>query len=637
MTPPRILIAVCAALCLSPPPAGAQRFAGPFGVSLAPLGEATSAPAPGARSGFDAMGSGAPGVAAAIGAADPLSADSHFRLGVQYRAQGELRKATEQFRTAAALRPSDPAVRLNLGIVCAEMGALDEAQEEFGRVLEIDPGSLSALFNRGVIFMRQGKQAEAISSFEKALMLGGNSLPVHYNLAVCYEYANGERYGPGFQAGKSAVHYRKVLDVQPENAIARFNLGMVCLHGGDAAGAEQELARAAALDPGMADASYQLGLLMLRKKSYHSAVRYLQEARRIEPALPTAGPLAEAYGGLGQFFLDNADFATAKKNFEEALALDPARVQARVQLGRAQRGLGDYTGAVRSFTTALSADEALPLRGELASTYSLWGDVLEQRGAHEDAAAKYENALHLEPGDYRCLRKLAALYRGPLGRQGKAIYLYRKALASEDIPVTEAEELRKELAGAMRSGGELVNEYRLLAERNPENATLRYNLAVFHHERNELDAAMEEYKKTIRIDPEHGYAHYNLGLIYQKKGMRSAALREFKLALHFDPAYRRGHYALGRLYEELGAYGQARGEYEKALENAPGYAEAHLALGLLLRGKLRDAKAAQAHLDRYRELKGPAPAETPAGAKAVRPAAGGAVTEEKSATPAAMP
>lgn len=627
----RPLIAACAALCITPLTAGAERPAGPFGVSLSPLGGATGERAVGAPAGADAMGVGAPG------AVDPLSADSHFRLGVQYRAQGEFQKAAEQFRTAAALKPSDSTAHLNLGIVCAEMGALDEAQVEFGRVLEIDPGSLSALFNRGVIFMRQRKQAEAISAFEKALMLGGNSVPVHYNLAVCYEYANGERYGPGFQAGKSAVHYRKVLDAQPDNAIARFNLGMVCLHGGDAAGAEQELARAVALDPGMADAAYQLGLLMLRKKSYHSAVRHLREARSLEPALQTTGPLADAYGGLGQFYLDNADFETAKKNFEETLALDPARVQALVQFGRAQRGLGDYAGAVRSFTTALSTDEALPLRGELASTYSQWGDALERRGAHGDAASRFEDALHLDPDDYRCMKKLAALYRGPLGSPGKAIYLYRKALASDGVPVNEAEELRKELAGAVRDGGELVNGYRLLAERNPDNATLRYNLAVFHHERNELDAAMEEYKKTIRIDPEHGFAHYNLGLIYQKKGMRSAALREFKLALHFDPSYRRGHYAMGRLYEELGAYEKAREEYEKALENAPGYAEAHLALGLLLRGKLRDAMAAQPHLDRYRELKEPPPAGTPVGGAVSPPASGDSARDEKSAAPAAMP
>ncbi|MEI6632198.1 MAG: tetratricopeptide repeat protein [Chlamydiota bacterium] len=594
MTPPRPLIAACAALCIPLLTAIGQSPADPFGPSLAPLAEETGARAPGAT------GDAAAPDAVAV---DPLSADSHFRLGVRYRAEGESQKAAEQFRTAAELRPSDPAPRLNLGIVYGEMGRLDEAQVEFARVLEIDPGSLSALFNRGVIFMRQRKQAEAISSFEKALMLGGSSVPVHYNLAVCYEYANGERYGPGFQAGKSAVHYRKVLEKQPGNAIARFNLGMVCLHGGDAVGAEQELKLAAELDRGMADASYQLGLLMLRKKSYHSAVRYLREARRVDPELPTAAPLADACCGLGQFYLDNADFESAKKNFEEALAIDPARVQALVQLGRAQRGVGDFAGAVHCFTTALSTDDALPLSGELASTYAQWGDALDRRGSREEAAAKYEDALHLQPGDWQCLKKLAALYRGPLGSPGKAIYLYRKALSSDDIPAVDAEELRKELAGAMRDGGELMGEYRALAQRNPDNATLRYNLAVFHHERNELDAAMEEYKKTIRIDPEHSYAHYNLGLIYQKKGMRSAALREFKLALHFNPEYHRGRYALGRLYEELGAFDKAREEYENALSNAPAYAEAHLALGILLRGKLKDEKAAQAHLDRYRELK----------------------------------
>ena len=220
MTPLRILLAAAAALAVSTDSADARTPHGPFGVSLDPLAAGTSER-----------------VIAAPG--DPLSADAHFRLGVRYRAQAELVKAAEQFRLAAELAPSDPAVHLNLGIVLGEMGRTGEALASFDRVLEIDPGSLPALFNRGVLLMRQGAYAEAISTFEKALLLGGDSVPVHYNLAVCYEYADGERYGRGFDAGRSALHYRKVLAEQPDNAIARFNLGMVCLHGGDPAGAEQ--------------------------------------------------------------------------------------------------------------------------------------------------------------------------------------------------------------------------------------------------------------------------------------------------------------------------------------------------------------------------------------------------------------
>lgn len=600
MTPLRLLLAAAAALAVPPGFADARTPHSPFGVSLDPLAAATSERVIGA-------------------AGDPLSADAHFRLGVRYRAQAELLKAEEQFRLAAELAPSDSAVHLNLGIVLGEMGRTDEALASFERVLEIDPGSLPALFNRGVLLMRQGGYAEAISTFEKALLLGGDSVPVHYNLAVCYEYAGGERYGRGFEAGRSALHYRKVLAEQPDNAIARFNLGMVCLHGGDPAGAEQELARAAELDPGMADAAFQLGLLMLGKKSYRSAARHLGEARRLDPSLPAAAPLADAHGGMGQFYLDNADFENAQRHFEEALAFDPGRVQALVGLGRAERGLGDYAGAVRSFTSALASDEGLPLRGELADTYASWADDLAQRGEHADAAARYEYALRLRPDDLRCLKMLAALYRGPLGDAGKAIYLYRRALSSGGLSVAGAEELRKELAEAVREGRDIVDEYRLLVDRNPENATLRYNLGVFHHERNELDAAAEEYKRVIRLDPAHGYAHYNLGLIYQRKGMRSAALREFKLALHFRPGYHRAHYALGRFYEDLGAHAQAREEYARAIESAPGYAEAHLALGLLLRDRLRDEKAARDHLDRYRELKA-APESGEKGGSAASPA-----------------
>jgi len=532
---------------------------------------------------------------------DPLSAEYHYKLGCYYHSAGEMEKAVEQFKMVVELNPNDAASRLNLGIAYGEAGRGDAALTDFDRAVERNPDNAAAQFNRGVIFMRQGRYGEAVSAFEKALLLGGDTAALHYNLAVCCEYAGGARYGPGFDAEKSIRHYTRALALRPDSAVIRYNLGVVYARSGDLESAERELEKAAELDPEMADAPLQLGLVMINKRNYHRALRHLLHARQLDSAAPVGPALVEAYGGLGQFYLDNGDYESARANFESALQLDPSRIPAIVQLGRAWRGMGKHAESVECFRKALALDGELPLKEEFAETYAQWGDTLAETGSCKDAIEKYGEAIHLNPSRGAYYRKIANVYHAGLRERGKAIYYYQKAL-SAGLPREEAEKVKRELADAARDEDRLVERYRRFVERNPENATLHYNLAVFHQEREELDQAIAEYKEALRLDPTNSFAHYNLGLVYKRKEMRSAALREYKLALYYNPGYARAHYALGVLYEELGAYDKAKEEYEKVLELDPSRADAHLALGLLLRDRLKDRKGAEAHLEKHRRL-----------------------------------
>jgi tetratricopeptide (TPR) repeat protein len=351
-------------------------------------------------------------------------------------------------------------------------------------------------------------------------------------------------------------------------------------------------------------------------------VKNLLEAQRRDSRLPLTPALVEAYSGLGQFFLDNGDYENARENCEEVLRLDPSRAGAHAQLGRAHRGLRRYAEALDCFYKAQSLEPALPVNDDLAETYCLWGDQLASEGLPKVAAGQYENALRLKPDYGTCCAKLARIYHRGMGERGKAIYVYRKALAA-GIPIGEADQLRRELAEAVRGDDGLVERYRQLVAGNAGNATVRYNLAVFLQERGDPDGAIAEYKEVLRIDPGNSFAHYNMGLAYQRKGARSAALREYKSALDSNPQYVRAHYALGRLYEELGAFEKAREEYEKALSTSPDYADAHLALGLVLNNKLGDRKRGQEHMKKYLEL---SPRAAP-----------GSHSEKENAAPAAMP
>ncbi|MCX6358054.1 MAG: tetratricopeptide repeat protein [Candidatus Aureabacteria bacterium] len=527
----------------------------------------------------------------------------HFSRGVECYSRGDTCGAIEEFQKAGRENPGDAAININLGILYGESGKIEEALAEFDRVLAIDPGSASGHFNRGVIMMKRGRQAEAIVAFERALLLGGNNLAVHYNLGLLYEYTGGVRYGKGFDAARSIAHYRAVLADKPEAVVVRYNLAMVYLRAGDRDAAEKELDQVIAMDPAMADAHLQRGLLMLGEQNFHSAATSLRQAQQLDSRLPVQEPLVKACAGLGQFFFDNGDYEGARRSFEEAQELDPERVQLLVQLARCHLALGHHGEAADLFSRALSRDADLPVMTEYADACSRWGDALAAQGAPDLAVTQYTHAAGAAPQEGRYAAKIAALYAGPLGDNGRALYHYRKAIAAGLAPPM-AEDARRAMARLMREEGGLLEGYRALVAKNPDNAILRYNLGVFYQQRGELDAAIGEYKEALARDPSLSVAHYNLGLAYQQKGMRSAALREYLLAIHYDPHYYRASYVLGRLYEEWGAFARAREQYERALADAPEYADAHLAMGLLLRDRLRDAKKAGEHLERYRTLSG---------------------------------
>ncbi len=124
-------------------------------------------------------------------------------------------------RDNAARAPGHPRVRGNLGKAYLDQGRFERAAEEFRKVIELDPSAVGAynnlaviyidhlqdyrlaeryievslaLFpdypagylNRGVIHLNNRRLRSAVRDFEKVLELDPENLLAHYNLAACY-------------------------------------------------------------------------------------------------------------------------------------------------------------------------------------------------------------------------------------------------------------------------------------------------------------------------------------------------------------------------------------------------------------------------------------------------------------------
>ena len=83
---------------------------------------------------------------------------------------------------------------------------------------------------------------------------------------------------------EAALWCRRVLETVPDHPDALHLLGVMAHRGGDAAGAREFVARAAARDPARADLQHSLGVALMTVKRYAEAEPALARAAALDPA-----------------------------------------------------------------------------------------------------------------------------------------------------------------------------------------------------------------------------------------------------------------------------------------------------------------------------------------------------------------
>ncbi len=194
--------------------------------------------------------------------------------------------------------------------------------------------------------------------------------------------------------------------IDPSDAGAHNNLGVLYYRKGLVAEAIAEFTRALELDPKMQVAQRNLEIAHHDTGYYDGRVAELQERLRQAPDdRDTRWELGRAYAILGRH-------EEAAAEFEELLARRPDDVAAIIQLGLAEKSRGRVELATDWFVRAC----------ELESTSSVvqfyLGEAYYSRGLNADALAALERAVALNP-DNANAHYLMAFVLGDLGPSGR--------------------------------------------------------------------------------------------------------------------------------------------------------------------------------------------------------------------------
>lgn len=168
-------------------------------------------------------------------------------LGLSFLQRNQLPQAESAFKKLTDLAPDDPLGYANLGITYLQAGRYKEAEEQLLKARKLDPGSAEIGLALAKVYSLTGRANEARSTLEKLRQDSTRNAHVLFALAELDAQQSQSSAAGGYEG-----RLRDVLAVAPANLVVRLRL---------------------------IDA-------LVRKGEADSAVRHLEEVRRIPPEPP---------------------------------------------------------------------------------------------------------------------------------------------------------------------------------------------------------------------------------------------------------------------------------------------------------------------------------------------------------------
>ncbi|MDD9933109.1 MAG: tetratricopeptide repeat protein [Myxococcales bacterium] len=219
------------------------------------------------------------------------------------------------------------------------------------------------------------------------------------------------------------VGYREALKRQPALCAARLQLGLRDARAGRGAKARQQFETAVARDPRCAEGYLNLAVLQRKAGQAVEATRNVRRALAIEARmLPAFNELALLYLARAEENDKTLDLAEVVCSQAQKIDRDFAPIYNTWGLIDLRRG--DITGAAAKFRQALTLDP------KMHAAHMNYGRIALSYRAYDDAHGAFERALSLRPGSFDALVGLAVALRG-LGKLDAAEARYAEARAKD--------------------------------------------------------------------------------------------------------------------------------------------------------------------------------------------------------------
>nr|WP_294504725.1 tetratricopeptide repeat protein [uncultured Rhodopila sp.] len=279
--------------------------------------------------------------------------------------------------------------------------------------------------------------------------------------------------------GEAERLYREILAASPDNALASYNLGLLCFAQGRLQDAVDACRDAIAARPDYVEAHINLGTAVLALGRPEEAVVWFKRAIALRP------DDAMAISNLGKALQDMGRTPDAIAAYRAALVHQPDDAAAVANLGAALLDIEAWD------ESASVTRRAIALQPESAMAHANLGTALSRLGQYEEALAACRQAVALRPVDKTVLASLGGALNG-LGALREAEALCREAVAA-DAAFPAARFNLSHTLKAMNRLEEAEQAARQALALRPDSADYHFHLAHLLLLQGKLDAGWAEY------------------------------------------------------------------------------------------------------------------------------------------------
>jgi tetratricopeptide (TPR) repeat protein len=158
------------------------------------------------------------------------------------------------------------------------------------------------------------------------------------------------------RARESFKQNLEAATLNPADASAHYNLGLIHQQRGEVEAARERFERAIQIDDEEVDAHYQLGRIALQQKRFADAVKNFEQVVARDPAHSQH----EIWREVGATYIAAGQFEDARDALQRFLEQRPSDPEALYLMGRAHAGLGHRREAASSMQACIEAVKTAP-------------------------------------------------------------------------------------------------------------------------------------------------------------------------------------------------------------------------------------------------------------------------------------
>jgi tetratricopeptide (TPR) repeat protein len=237
------------------------------------------------------------------------TAELHNLMGDVEAQTGNAVAAADEYQRAAHMEPSEKHL-FDWGNHLLSLQAYEPATQVFTHGVQKYPRSTKLLIGVGIAYYSRGQYDEAVKSLCAAADLRPSDPQPYLFLGKMYGISTG-------MASELAQRLSQFVQLHPKNAWAHFYYAMSQWKGQrgaelqiDLRQIESSLKKAVTLDPTLAEAHFQLGILYSDTRKFPDAIREFRQTIKLHPDLD------EAHYRLGQIYQRSGQEALAAQQLE---------------------------------------------------------------------------------------------------------------------------------------------------------------------------------------------------------------------------------------------------------------------------------------------------------------------------------